>query len=570
MEKPSNLIYGLNDKPPVGELIALGFQHVFILFISLIFPVIIVSELGNSISMDTARSFVSLTLIAGGISTILQAIGRGPVGSGYLCPEVAGPSYLPASIMAANMGGLPLLFGMTAFVGLVEVFFSRIMKKLRFLFPAEVTGLVIIMVGIVVVPMGIKNLLGISTGDNLVHTNEVITGLVTLMSMILINVFGKGKLRLYGVLIGMIIGYSMSYFLSIIPEKDINNILESPAFEFPYIRDMSWSFHPAMIIPFIVAALSSSLKTVGDIVTCQKTNDTNWKRPDMKSVSNGIFADGLGGLIPGLIGGFGQSTSSSNIGLSIATGATSRRIATAFGIIAISFAFFPKIANVFISMPKPVIGATLIFVISFIIIAGIQIISSRMMDARKTFVVGVSLIFGLSADIIPDVYKNIHPWIYPVFSSSLSLATVTAVILNLLLRIGISGQKTLISKVQLLTAKEIFSFFENHGKVWGAIPETINNAKFACNEVVELINTLELSDDIIKIKANYDEFFIKVNISYAGPVVSISTKKPSKEDLIFDPDALIKLGGFIINKYADKVETLSKNEKAYISLHFDQ
>jgi len=109
--------------------IALGLQHVFILFIALIFPVIIVNMLGPAIDPHSARSFVSLSMIAGGVLTIPQAIRSKYFGSGYLCPDVCGPSYLLASILAVTTGGLPLLFGMTAVAGAIEAAISRVMNR---------------------------------------------------------------------------------------------------------------------------------------------------------------------------------------------------------------------------------------------------------------------------------------------------------------------------------------------------------------------------------------------------------------------------------------------------------
>ena len=151
-----------------------------------------------------------------------------------------------------------------------------------------------------------------------------------------------------------------------------------------------------LLLPILIATLCSSLKDIGDLTTCQKINDSEWKRSDMKSIGKGILADALGDIFSGVIGGLGQTTSSSNIGLSLAAGATSRRIAYAAGGLLCLLAFFPKLAEVFVLMPRPVMGAILVFVTSFMILAGIQIITTRMLDARKIFAIGTSFIFGIS------------------------------------------------------------------------------------------------------------------------------------------------------------------------------
>jgi NCS2 family nucleobase:cation symporter-2 len=199
---------------------------------------------------------------------------------------------------------------------------------------------------------------------------------------------------------------------------------------------ISWSFDIALLIPFLIASLASSLKSVGDLMTAQKVNDDAWSQADMKSIGGGLLADGTGCMVSGILGGMGVSTSSSNVGVSAATGATSRWIGFGAGALFIVFAFLPKLSALFSVMPRPVMGAILVFVTCFMIRAGLEIILLTTMDTKKTFVIGISIIFGLSVDILPELYRNIHPWLRPLFSSSLTLSTILAIALTQLFRIG--------------------------------------------------------------------------------------------------------------------------------------
>ena len=166
----------------------------------------------------------------------------------------------------------------------------------------------------------------------------------------------------------------------------------------------------------------------------------------MKSISGGILADACGVMLSGGVGTMGQSTSSANVGLSIATGATSRRIGFACGGILMVLAFVPKLAVLFAIMPGPVIGALVFFTVCFMIVAGVQILTSRMMDARKTFVVGASVVLGLSVDMMPGAYQSVPAMLLPAFTSSLSVATLSALLLNLLFRIGIAQHAKLANR----------------------------------------------------------------------------------------------------------------------------
>ncbi|MBU2510083.1 purine/pyrimidine permease [bacterium] len=440
----SNLIYGVNDRPSFITSLLSGIQHTFVMSSTLILPIVIISEIGGS--KLEIQSIVSFSMIAAGLTTILQSF-RGPVGSGYLCPYLSGVPYFAASMKAAWIGGLPLMSGMFLMSGLFESTFSRFVKKLKFLFPAEVTGVVVMMVGIALIPLGVSNFLGIETDEALFEMKDIIVGFLTLGIMIGLNVWSTGKLRVYCVFIGMILGYIFSYLCGIMSILDLQNIVDSDYFSIPRIVHGGWNFNSSLIFPFVIAALCTSLKSIGDMITCQKINDDDWVKPDMKSIGNGLLAGGIGTLVAGIFGGMGVSTSSSNIGVSAATGTTSRYVGFFAGGLFMLFACLPKITSIFAIMPKPVMGAVLIFVTCYMIVAGVQILMTVEMDIKKIFVIGAAIIFGLSADILPGLYDYIPAGLKPVFSSSMTLSTVIAILLAQVFRIG-DYIKTIVTRAE--------------------------------------------------------------------------------------------------------------------------
>ena len=565
--KPPELTYGVDDDLPFATNLLLGLQHIFIISISLIFPVVVVRSIGGT--PQQAEFMVSMSMLAAGIGTMLHALNKRGIGSGYLCPSVCGPSYLSATLLAASVGGLPLIFGMTSIAGLFEVMLSRIMHRLRALFPPEVTGLVVAMVGITVIPVALPNLLGRDATDTITELPELIVALVTLGTMVGISVWSKGKMRLYSVLVGMALGYAASIALGVLNVSHLELLTEAPFAAAPSLDYFGLSFNFVLLLPFLIAITCSTLKTVGDITTCQKINDVDWKRTDMKNVSQGILADGLSAVIGGIVGAMGQSTSSSNIGLSIGTGATSRKIAFATGGLLVFLAFLPKLAMVFVIMPKPVMGATLIYAVSFMIIAGFQIIMSRMLDARRTFLVGIPLIMGLSVDALPELYENVPTILQPIFSSSLSLAAVLVVLLNLIFRIGIAKRQQLVLKPGVDDADSIFGFMEKQGATWGARREVIYRAKSALNELFEAVTSSKLAEGDIKVDVSFDEFNLDVEARYKGVPLVLPSARPSEEDLLRDDRAAISLSGFMIKRYANSVKIDQKDGICRVRLHFD-
>ena len=155
----------------------------------------------------------------------------------------------------------------------------------------------------------------------------------------------------------------------------------------------------------------------------------------MKRIGGGLLADSISVTMSGLLGGMASDTSASNVALSRASGATSRWVGVMAGGLFVILAFFPKIGALLSIMPAPVMGAILVFVTCFMIMSGIQIILGTGPDPQKIFVIGVALIFGLGLEILPTLYAGVPGWLRQLASSSLTLSTVLAVVLNQVLRV---------------------------------------------------------------------------------------------------------------------------------------
>lgn len=565
-KKPANLIYDVDESPGVGALVMLGIQHIFVVTIAFVFPVLIIDAIGGT--GDDARRLITTAMIVTGAATILQGLNKGPVGSGYLCPLLNGPAFLSASILAGKMGGLSLIFGMTLIGGLFEAAFSRVVSRLRAFFPAEVTGTIVAMVGIEVIPFGVRRFFGLDATHTMLDPTATLVAVITLGAMMGFTVWGKGKFRLYSVLIGMMMGYAAALILGVLGAEQFKQMAVSPWFSLPAVGFYGLSFKMAALIPFLVASLSSALKTMGDLTTCQKINDADWKRPDMQSIGRGILACATGNILSGFAGALGQSPSSSNIGLSIATGATSRTIAYATGGILILLAFFPKIAAIFVIMPTPVMGASLVFAASFMVLAGLQIMLSRMIDARKTFVIGTSIVFGLSVEFVPGLYQSIPDAVQPFFQSSLSLATICAIGLNILMRIGISRSAQMTFSPGIDTSEKVFAFMQRQGALWGAMPDVIARAASAINEALESAASAPIATSPLLVEATFDEFNLDVGITYTGTAMAFPATRPTEEEILETPDGIAKLSGYLIRMGADRMTSDEKDGQCRIMLHY--
>ena len=433
-EPPPGLIYGLEDRPPLLVLLLLGLQHIFLMSSTLVLPVVLMTEIGSG--FEQVRATVAMTMISCGIGTILQAVRWGVVGAGFLCPNLCGPNFFAASASAAWLGGLPLMRGMTIVAGLIEAVFARVIHRLQFLFPPEITGLVVFMVAQSLVPLASSKFLGIAYEGEPIQVTSLIIAAITLLLMVGLNIWGGSRFRLYSVLIGMAFGYSLSFLTGIESGSRFSSAMDAPWLALPAYPGMfELSFRWSLVPTFIIVSITGALKSFGNLILCEKVNDAAWKTPDIGRVGRGLLADAICVTVSGLLGGVASDTSASNVALSSASGATSRRIGLAAGAIFILLGFSPFISGILSIMPVPVMGAILVFVTCFMLRSGMQIIVGAGMDERRTFAIGVALIFGLSLDILPAMYVDLPGWLRPLFDSPLTLSTVLAVVLNQVLRI---------------------------------------------------------------------------------------------------------------------------------------
>lgn len=422
--------YSVNEVPPIVHLLLSAFQHVLIMVVAIGIPIIFSGQLNETAEFTT--TLVTFSMLASGIGSIIQALRLPYIGSGYLCPNLCGPSYLSLSLSAAWVGGLPLMRGITIVAGLIEMLIAPVIQKLKNVFPIYIVGLVVALVGISIIQISVTSFFGLTLQGDAIRDIDIFIGAVSLLIMVFCNLWGKGFVRIYCLIIGIFSGWILALIL--IPEYWQNLLLvkNKPLFAMP---DFNTLLHPitfqfSLLIPLIVIAIGSTLKTFGNLLAAQKLSEPELGQINFVPIRNGIVADGLATTISGFLGSMAVDTSSSNIGLAGATRVLSRWISVVAGAIFIVLAFFPMLTNALSCIPKPVLGASLIFSGCFMICAGLIQMFEEKWDQRKTFVVGIALFFGLSTAFLPSLYARAPKIIQTFFTDPLPTATILAVMLN--------------------------------------------------------------------------------------------------------------------------------------------
>ncbi len=565
MRRPLSLVYALEESPPPHITLFSGIQFAGLIAINLVYALLVFRTAGASMSLLGGLLAVGMLVL--GTGTFLQARRLGPVGSGYMCPATLTATYLGPSLLAVQAGGLPLLFGMTIFAGALEMALAPLLSRLRPLFPPEISGLVIFIIGLSGGIVGLRAMLGETAAAP--SADEWWVAALTLATMIAFNVWGKGVARMLCALIGLLVGYAAAALAGLFTADNVRTIVEASWVGLPAFGHLSWSFDMGLAAPFAIAAVAAAMKAVGTITVCQRMNDADWVRPDMRSITRGVLADGASTVLAGLAGGLGTNTSTPAVGLAAATGVASRTVAYAVGAVFLLLGLLPKLTALLAVMPRPVIVAALLFAVTFIIINGLQVMNSRMLDARRTLVVGLAIVAGTAVEVFPGMAAAAPDWARTLFGSSLVFATAVALALNFVLRIGVRQTAILSMEGAPFDATKLEEFMEVNGAAWGARHDVIERAKFNLVQSMEVIADGCEPQGSVEVTATFDEFNLDIVVAYNGPPVELPTRRPTNEEIMESDEGQRKLAGFMLRRYADRVAATHRSGRSTILFHFD-
>ena len=563
MARPTDLIYAVNEVPPPAILVISAIQHVAVMAITLIFPLILAREAG--LSGTQVLDLVSLSMIGLGFATVCFSIRSHFIGSGYLSPAAYTAIYLGPSLFALRRGGLDLVFGMTIIAGVIQLGVAPLLKRLRALLPSEIAGLVIAIVGLALASLGVRYSLGIDNSPSIKPEYVIVSG-ISLTTMCILNIWTKGYGKMFCVLIGIVVGYAVSYAVGIL---DLSTIVPKTGlviFRLPRLDHIGWSFDGYLLAPFMVASLAATLRVMGDISNAQRLNDSDWVRPSFSSLAGGVSANGLAMIFCGLTGSFGINSYSSSIGLSGATGVTSRSVGYAIGIGFAVLALIPPAAGLFAIMPLPVMGAALFFTAAFVLTSGLQMITARMLDARKNVVIGFSFAMAVVADIYHDALTAVPLVLQPIFGNSLVLGTICAVLLNLITRIGVRQRVSIKLAAGSINREAVEQFLSEQGARWAARRDVINRATFG---VVQLLEILGDSPEGVEVEASFDEFNLDVRVKYVGAPLDIPERKPTPREIMASEVGERLLAGYLLRRSADRIVSRQSGDGAEVILHYD-
>ena len=566
--KPSDIIYGVDDHPPPVVVAVAALQHVLIATTVGLFLPTLVLETAHA-THEATLHMTSVCMLALGIGTILFGLKNPAIGSGYLMPGSFSGVYFSVSILAARQGGLPLVAGMTIFAGLVQFVLSGLVRRLRPYLPTEIAGFAMLMSGLTLAVVGFNLITGVSAASESMDQAmgmPALLGVGCVLAMVVLHVWGSPGLRIYTVLIGLGGGYVVALLLGQVHWTDIR---PAEIVHFP-ISDFGWpTMATNLMVPFAIAAIASSLRAIGDLTTMQRINDAKWQRPDMNSIRGGLAADGLATMISGLVGAVGVGTTSGSVGASAAAGVTARTVGLATGVLFIVIAFFPPVHDLLIGIPHPVMGAALLFSSCFINVSAMQVMTSRLMDARRILVIGIALLFAFSRFLFPAFYAAAPHLLQPAVSSPLVIGLIAALLLNLAFRIGIKKSASIDYTPGADPLSRLEDFVERQGGIWGARRDVVERVVRALIETAECLELLIAPGKTARVTMTFDEYWLDVTTEYDGKPLVTDAAAPSHEELLADESQLTRLGVIMIRRQATRISARANGTAQRIDLGFE-
>ena len=414
----TDLIYGVEDRPPFKEALFAALQHLLAIFVAIITPPLIIA---SALKLDVEKTgfLVSMSLFASGVSTFVQCRRFGPVGAGLLCIQGTSFSFIGPIIATGLVGGLPLIFGSCMAAAPIEMIVSRTFKYLRNIITPLVSGIVVLLIGLSLIKVGIVSCSGgYSAMDNGTFgswENLSIAALV-LLSVLFFNRCRNKYLRMSSIVIGLVIGGVLGVAV-------------------PNIK-YGVEFNVSSFIAIGLVYLITAIEATGDVTANSMISGLPIEGDSyLKRVSGGVMADGFNSFLAGVFNSFPNSIFAQNNGIIQLTGVASRYVGYYIAAMLVLLGLFPIVGAVFSLMPDPVLGGATLLMFGTVAAAGIRIISSQEIGRKETLVLAVSLSLGLGVELMPDVLKQAPEAIRSIFSSGITTGGLTAIIANVVIRV---------------------------------------------------------------------------------------------------------------------------------------
>lgn len=420
------MLYQIDDTPPLGVSILLALQHILAAFAGIIaVPLVVCAALGFNVAQTSLM--VSASIFVAGLTTFIQSRGIGPVGARV--PGMMGTdfTFVNPTIAVGSQFGMAGIVAATISASLVEIVLSRFIKPLMRFFPPLITGTVVALIGITLLPVSMDWAAGGAGSEDYGSLQNLTIAFGVMALTLAIAHFGRGILRAAAVFIGMVVGYLVCIPLGLV---DLSVVSDAAWFALPNVFAYGLHFDLASTLAFVPAYIVSTIGTVGIMMAIGQASGATL---NSKRVSNGVLADGVGSALAGAFGAGPNTAFSQNVGLITLTKVASRRVMITAGIILAILGVFPKLSALISVMPQPVLGGAGVIMFGLVAAQGIKTLTTIELGDRELLIVSVAFALGIGVTVRPDMLANLPTALQMILSSGISTGTLAALLLNIIL-----------------------------------------------------------------------------------------------------------------------------------------
>ncbi|HDZ3714543.1 TPA: uracil-xanthine permease [Vibrio vulnificus] len=449
--RKTDLIYQLNDRPPLPQTLFAALQHLLAMFVAVITPSLIICQ-ALGVSAEQTNTIISMSLFASGISSFIQIRTFGPIGSGLLSVQGTSFNFLGPIIgagLALKAGGasvesmMAAIFGTILVASFAEILLSRVLEYARRIITPLVSGIVVTLIGLTLIQVGLVSMGGgyAALGDGTFGSLDKLALAGTVLGLIvLLNRAKNPYVRVASIVIAMLVGYVMAYFMGMVDTRQASS--SSALIAFPIPMQFGLSFDWSLFIQLVLIFLITALEAIGDITATSEVSGEPVKGPVyMKRIKGGVLADGLNSALAAVFNSFPNSTFSQNNGVILLTGVASRYVGYFIAGMLVLLGLFPGVAGFVQLIPEPVLGGATIVMFGTIAAAGVRIISRVDLDRRAILIMALSFSMGLGIAQKPEILQFMPEFIKSIFSSGVAAGGITAIVLNLLLPEKLQGEE---------------------------------------------------------------------------------------------------------------------------------
>lgn len=442
MEASRDLLYGLNDRPPVSVTLFAALQHLLAIFVPIVTPALLICK-ASGVGLADTRYVVSMSLLVSGLATFIQIRRIGPLGSGLLSIQGTSFSFVPV-LIAAGTGAatagwerqevLALLFGLCVAGSVIEMIMSRFVRAIRTVITPLVTGIVVTLIGLTLIKAGIFSCAGggaALAAGTFGQPRHVALALLVLGLILLVNRSGNPYVRMSAVLVGLLTGYLVAVALG---QVSFGVLKELPALEVPVPFKYGLKFAWAPFIPIALVYLVTGIETMGDITATSMVSREPVEGPlYLQRIERGVLADGFNSLLAAVFNTYPNTTFSQNNGIIQLTGIACRRVGYVIAAFLVLLGALPQVAGVFAVMPEPVLGGGTLLMFGTVAAAGIRLMSIAPLTRRSLLIIAVSLGLGLGVTFSDNFFAQFPGWVGHVFGSGIVTGALAAVLCQIIL-----------------------------------------------------------------------------------------------------------------------------------------